>query len=137
VVRNGLIAPRCTEGTHFCGIPVWRDFYSLAEGHFNWFKAMEEKGCPPIDMLKAATSNIAAAYGKSGDLGTVQVGKIADLVILERNPLDSAENYRHIMHVIKDGAIVDRASLPTRRFLTWAQDPDGDQVTSSLVELKA
>ncbi len=26
VVRNGLIAPRCTEGTHFCGIPVWRDF---------------------------------------------------------------------------------------------------------------
>jgi thymidylate synthase ThyX len=26
VVRNGLIAPRCTEGTHFCGVPVWRDF---------------------------------------------------------------------------------------------------------------
>ncbi len=26
VVRNGLIAPRCTEGSHFCGIPVWRDF---------------------------------------------------------------------------------------------------------------
>jgi len=26
VVRNGLVAPRCTEGTHFCGIPVWRDF---------------------------------------------------------------------------------------------------------------
>jgi thymidylate synthase ThyX len=26
VVRNGLASPRCTEGTHFCGIPVWRDF---------------------------------------------------------------------------------------------------------------
>jgi len=26
VVRNGLIAPRCTEGSHFCGVPVWRDF---------------------------------------------------------------------------------------------------------------
>jgi flavin-dependent thymidylate synthase len=26
VVRNGLIAPRCTEGTHFCGVPVWRSF---------------------------------------------------------------------------------------------------------------
>jgi thymidylate synthase ThyX len=26
VIRNGLISPRCTEGTHFCGIPVWRDF---------------------------------------------------------------------------------------------------------------
>jgi thymidylate synthase ThyX len=26
VVRNGLISPRCTEGTHFCGVPVWKDF---------------------------------------------------------------------------------------------------------------
>jgi thymidylate synthase ThyX len=26
VVRNGLISPRCTEGSHFCGVPVWRDF---------------------------------------------------------------------------------------------------------------
>jgi len=26
VIRNGHISPRCTEGTHFCGVPVWRDF---------------------------------------------------------------------------------------------------------------
>lgn len=26
VVRNGLVSPRCTEGTHFCGVPVWRDW---------------------------------------------------------------------------------------------------------------
>jgi thymidylate synthase ThyX len=26
VVRNGLVSPRCTDGTHFCGVPVWRDF---------------------------------------------------------------------------------------------------------------
>ena len=26
VIRNALISPRCTEGTHFCGVPVWRDF---------------------------------------------------------------------------------------------------------------
>jgi len=26
VIRNGLISPRCTEGSHFCGVPVWRDF---------------------------------------------------------------------------------------------------------------
>ena len=25
-VRSGLVRPRCTEGSHFCGIPVWRDF---------------------------------------------------------------------------------------------------------------
>jgi thymidylate synthase ThyX len=26
VIRNGLVSPRCTEGTKFCGVPVWRDF---------------------------------------------------------------------------------------------------------------
>ena len=26
VIRNGLVSPRCTEGTHFCGVPVWNDF---------------------------------------------------------------------------------------------------------------
>jgi thymidylate synthase ThyX len=26
VIRNGLVSPRCTEGTHFCGVPVWKDF---------------------------------------------------------------------------------------------------------------
>ena len=26
VIRNGIVSPRCTEGTHFCGVPVWRDF---------------------------------------------------------------------------------------------------------------
>ena len=30
VIRNGLISPRCTEGTHFCGVPVWRDFPNVA-----------------------------------------------------------------------------------------------------------
>lgn len=29
VVRNGLVSPRCTEGSHFCGVPVWRDFPSV------------------------------------------------------------------------------------------------------------
>jgi len=30
VVRNGLVSPRCTEGSHFCGVPVWRDFPAVA-----------------------------------------------------------------------------------------------------------
>jgi thymidylate synthase ThyX len=29
VVRNGLASPRCTEGTHFCGVPVWRSFPAI------------------------------------------------------------------------------------------------------------
>jgi adenine deaminase len=90
----------------------------LATGHFAWLDAMEEKGCSPMQMLHAASRNIAIAYGKSRDLGTLEVGKIADLLILARNPLEAAANYRTIESVIKDGAIVDRNALPLTPILT-------------------
>jgi len=73
---------------------------------------MEELGCPPLRMLRAATHNIAVAYGKDADLGSIAVGKVADLVILDANPLEGARNYRRIHKVIKEGRVVDTASLP-------------------------
>jgi len=96
---------------------------SLATGHFLWLKAMEEKGCPPMRMLQAATRNIAVAYGKADELGTVEAGKIADLLILDQNPLLAAENYRSIAGVIKDGVVIDRNRLPTNPLLTRTADP--------------
>jgi len=85
---------------------------ALDDGHFLWLQAMEEKGMPAMEMLRAATVNIAAAYGKEADLGTLQPGKIADLLVLAKNPLAAAANYRGIERVIKDGKVVDRDALP-------------------------
>ena len=102
----------------------------LGEGHFVWFKAMEEKGCPPMQMLMAATRNIAVAYGKDRDLGTLERGKIADLVILDENPLLAAENYRSIHGVIKDGVLVDRAALPVNPVLTLPMEPPAEEEAS-------
>ena len=84
----------------------------LGEGHFHWLKAMEEKGFPAWDILAAATLNIAEAYGKADDLGSIAPSKLADLLILGKNPLESAEHYRTIDTIIQDGRIVDRGSLP-------------------------
>lgn len=95
----------------------------LATGHFAWFKAMEEKGCAPMEMLKAATRNIAVAYGKDKDLGTLEPGKIADLLILDKNPLQAAANYRSIHMIIKEGALVDRGALPIHPILTKPVEP--------------
>lgn len=85
----------------------------LGEGHFNALVALEEAGMAPMEILASATSNVARAYKVDRDLGTLERGKIADLVILDANPLESARNYRRINAVIKDGKVVDLAALPT------------------------
>ena len=85
----------------------------LGEGHFNALLALEEAGMAPMEILKSATSNIAKAYKVDRELGTLEPGKAADLVILEADPLGSARNYRRIHTVIKGGMVVDRAALPS------------------------
>ncbi len=112
------------------GAPDELKIYSFTQGHFLWFKAMEEMGCPPMEMLKAATRNIAVAYGKDRDLGTLEPGKIADLLILDRNPLQDAENYRSIHSVIQNGAVVDRDALPVKPILTAPLPPPAEEEAS-------
>ena len=94
----------------------------LGEGHFLWFKAMVEKGMTPMDAIVSATRNIAAAYHKLDQLGTIQPGKVADLVVLDADPLADVSNIRKISLVMKDGQVVDRDSLPARRVLTAPRD---------------
>jgi len=84
----------------------------LGEGHFNAMQGLAEAGMAPMEILKAATSNVAKAYRLDKDVGTLEAGKIADVVILDANPLENVRNYRRISTVIKDGRVVDRAALP-------------------------
>jgi imidazolonepropionase-like amidohydrolase len=114
--------------SNFWLAPGEDDLSTLDEGHFVWLKAMEQKGMAPMEMLRAATRNIAVAYGKDEDLGTLEPGKIADMLLLDDNPLDSAENYRRIYMIVKDGAVVDRDALPITPLLSAAL-PDPSRET--------
>jgi imidazolonepropionase-like amidohydrolase len=96
---------------------------TLGEGHFNGLIAFEEAGMAPMEILKTATSNVAKAYKVDKDLGTLEVGKAADLVILDANPLASARNYRRINAVIKGGKAVDLAALPTAPVISSKKVP--------------
>ena len=67
-----------------------------------WVRA----GATPWQALQAATRAGAAICGVGDELGTVEVGKIADLIVVGANPLDDINNLRDLKLVFKDGRIV-------------------------------
>jgi hypothetical protein len=70
-----------------------------------------EAGLTPMEALQAATLNPAVYTGKEKELGTIEAGKFADLVLLDQNPLENIENTKKIAAVIFKGALYDRAAL--------------------------
>ena len=70
-----------------------------------------EAGFTPAESLRTATLNPAIFLGEEADRGTVSQGKIADLVLLNANPLEDIHNIRKISAVIMNGRLFDRADL--------------------------
>jgi imidazolonepropionase-like amidohydrolase len=64
-----------------------------------------------MEALQAATRNPARFLGKEKDLGTVQKGKLADLVLLDGDPLADIHNTTKIFAVVINGRLYDRAAL--------------------------
>lgn len=56
-----------------------------------------------MDTIRAATQRAAQMIGVDGDLGTIEVGKFADLLILKSNPLRNMSSLRKLDWVIKNG----------------------------------
>jgi len=72
---------------------------------------IEDAGVTPLEAIKIATQNGAKILGVEDQLGTVEEGKIADLVIVEGDPAKDIQAMRNIRYVLKDGKIIDRTSL--------------------------
>ena len=70
-----------------------------------------EAGLSPVEVITAATRNGALALRKLDELGTIEAGKRADLLLLSANPLEDVRNFRKIDQVMLDGEWVDRANL--------------------------
>lgn len=72
-------------------------------------------GLLPMQALVAATRNAAAVIGVGSSRGTIEGGKLADIVLLGANPVDDIKNTRKIRYVIKDGRITfDAAEARSR-----------------------
>ena len=71
----------------------------------------EMGGMNPVEVLKAATIDGARIIGVEQDLGSIEVGKLADMVILNADPLADIRNTVKIQHVIIDGRLYDGMTL--------------------------
>jgi imidazolonepropionase-like amidohydrolase len=72
---------------------------------FQEMDLLREAGLSPMDIIIAGTKNAAFVCGHAHDLGTLEPGKLADMVILEENPLENPSALRKPLAVIKNGKI--------------------------------
>ena len=88
------------SGIDFPGLMTHRELELLVEA-----------GLSPVDVLTAATRTGALALRKIDELGTIEPGKRADLLLLNANPLEDVRNFRKIEQVMFEGEWVDRSKL--------------------------
>jgi imidazolonepropionase-like amidohydrolase len=68
-------------------------------------EAMQAAGLTPTEVLVTATRGGATAMGRQEDLGTIEAGKIADLVILKADPTADIANMRQLRYVVRGGVL--------------------------------
>jgi hypothetical protein len=73
--------------------------------------AMASGGLSNRDALRAATILGAEAIGMGGDLGSLEPGKLADILVLDRNPLDSLRHTTSLRYVMKNGRLYEADTL--------------------------
>lgn len=89
--------------------PFYTQFHGV-NGYLE-IQRLVEAGVPLDTLLRSMTIDNAKAFGLEKDIGTIQKGKIANLLLLNKNPLLSAEAYNTIDYIFLHGKAIPRASL--------------------------
>jgi imidazolonepropionase-like amidohydrolase len=93
------------------GVVVVGTDQSLGAAVHRELSLLVEGGITPLDAITMATRNGAVFLGRERDLGTIEEGKLADLVLLDADPAEDIDNAKKIHAVIKAGVVVDRSAL--------------------------
>jgi imidazolonepropionase-like amidohydrolase len=72
---------------------------------------LQQGGMTNLEAIRAATINGAKALGLDKELGSIEKGKLADLVVLDRNPLENIRNSDSVSLVMVNGRLYDAKTL--------------------------
>jgi hypothetical protein len=104
------------EGT----LKLWRAGVTIGTGTDIWqipigvhmeLEQLVSVGLSPVEAIHAATGASARILGADKDLGTIEVGKWADLIVLDADPLVDIRNTRKIWQVMQYGQLIDRPAI--------------------------
>jgi hypothetical protein len=118
-------------------------YRNMISGHalVDEVETFERLGMKPADALKTATSNAAAALLDPQSFGTIEAGKRADLVLLDRNPLETVKNLRDPRGVMLRGTWLDprsiRASVEALHTRTGPDTPSNAQIDALMKRMQA
>ena len=87
------------------------DIWQIPTGVHMELEQLVAAGLTPAQAIHAATGSAAQILGADKDLGTIEVGKWADLILLDANPLSDIRNTRRIWQVVHNGTLVDRPAI--------------------------
>ena len=115
--RRWVVARKIVASLYHAGVPVLAGTDTPMPRVYPGFSLQQElelfveSGMSPADALRAATLAPALFLGIGDKTGSVAVGKRADLVLLDRNPLRDIRNIRGIRAVVFDGRLLTRSAL--------------------------
>ncbi|WP_337843321.1 amidohydrolase family protein [Rheinheimera sp.] len=121
IYQHGILL---TQLAHQQGIPIvaGTDYQSDMAGlpypmlHQELQLLVEQAGLTPLQAIQAATLNGAKAIGVEQQLGSIEVGKKANLLVLAANPAEDIRRTTQISHVLKNGRFVYRGDDPKLPF---------------------
>jgi hypothetical protein len=107
--RTAAEAAKIVRAGGLVGIGSHGQFQGLG---YHWeMRALASGGLEPMAVLRAATQNGARIIGRQDEIGSLEAGKFADLVILNANPLEDIRNTNAIDRVMQNGRLYDAATM--------------------------
>jgi imidazolonepropionase-like amidohydrolase len=82
--------------------------------------ALSEGGMSNLDVLRVATLESAKAIGLDDEIGSIEIGKMADLVVMDKNPLEDITHTNTVSRVMVNGTLYDASSLAQQ----WPEKKD-------------